>query len=247
MIRSRTVKFRTNATFNGEPVHENGLAPDGTKLAGTGLPAEDLSGHERRGPELMDRGSNGAGSAPVGRSLSGAPLSPGSEGSARGLGRAATPPGRGLRGSDELAEDVAGGNRTLELLKQGLPMVQKLLPLLEGNFLAALSNLLTSRQQSPAKVDLAPIENQLTEMQLLQHDARGKIVEHQTAMRRVEDQLEMVKEATDRNTLEQQELMEDLRAIGSKVNLFAAMLLGLLILSLALNFLLFMHIKQVLP
>ena len=43
------------------------------------------------------------------------------------------------------------------------------------------------------------------------------------------------------------ELMEDLRAMGSKVNLFAAMLIGLLVLSVILNFLLFMHIKQVLP
>jgi hypothetical protein len=242
MIRSRTVKFSTNATLNGEPVHENGLAPNGTALPGMGLPGEELPGRE-----LTDRTLTGAGSAPVGRSLNGAPLSADTGGRARGLGRAATPPGRGLRGTDEAADDAAGGYRALEVLKQGLPMVQKLLPLLEGNFLAAISNLLTPRPQSPQKVDLAPIENQLTEMQLLQHDVRGKIVEHQTAMRRVEDQLEMVKEATDRNTMEQQELMEDLRAMGNKVNLFAAMLLGLLVLSLALNFLLFMHIKQVLP
>ena len=94
---------------------------------------------------------------------------------------------------------------------------------------------------------LAPIENQLTEMQLLQHDVRGKVAEHHMTLKRVEDQLEMVKEATDRNTMEQQELMEDLRAMGSKVNLFAAMLIGLLVLSVVLNFLLFMHIKQVLP
>jgi hypothetical protein len=241
MIRSRTVKFST-ATLNGEPVHENGLAPEGPELTGKGLPGQEL-----RGPELADRTLSGVGGAPMGRSLNGAPISAGSARSARGLGRAATPPARGLRGTDEAADDATRGYRALEVLKQGLPMVQKLLPLLEGNFLAALSNLLTPRPQGPAKVDLEPIENQLTEMQLLQHDVRGKIVEHQTAMRRVEDQLEMVKEATDRNTMEQQELMEDLRAMGNKVNLFAAMLLGLLILSLALNFLLFMHIKQVLP
>ena len=242
MIRSRAVKFSTNATLNGEPVRKNGPAPNGTAFNGKGLPGEGLPAREPADSPLA-----GVGSAPVGRSLNGAPLPTGAGGSFRGPGRAATPPGRGLRGTDEAADDTASGYRALEVLKQGLPMVQKLLPLLEGNFLSAISNLLTPRPQSPAKVDLAPIENQLTEMQLLQHDVRGKIVEHQTAMRRVEDQLEMVKEATDRNTMEQQELMEDLRAIGSKVNLFAAMLLGLLILSLALNFLLFMHIRQVLP
>lgn len=233
--------------LNGEPVRAGDAVPAETEYRETELKGQDLAASERTGPELAARSRAEAANVPAGRSLSGAPLSGGAGGAGRGPGRGGAPLGRGLRGQEETAEDAAGGNRALEVLKQGWPLVQKLLPLLEGNFLAAVSNLLAPRPHSPAKVDLAPIENQLTEMQLLQHDVRGKIAEHHTALRRVEDQLEMVKEATDRNTMEQQELMEDLRAVGNKVNLFAAMLFGLLILSLILNLLLFFHIKQVLP
>jgi hypothetical protein len=57
----------------------------------------------------------------------------------------------------------------------------------------------------------------------------------------------MVREATDRNTLEQQELLEDLKTIGNKVNVFALVALALLALSVLLNVILYLHIKRVLP
>jgi hypothetical protein len=236
MSRSRTGHFiKTNTTLNGDPVREMG-----GELSGVDAMEQEFDAREQVARDVAG--------APVGRSLSGAPL-PGAAGSTvKGLGRAVGL-GRPLGAADETeqADHRSGGHKALSVLRQALPVVKNLLPLLEGNLLAAVSNLLTTRPQSPAKVDLAPIENQLTEMQLLQHDVRAKVAEHHMTLKRVEDQLEMVKEATDRNTMEQQELMEDLRAMGSKVNLFAAMLIGLLVLSVLLNFLLFMHIKQVLP
>ena len=57
----------------------------------------------------------------------------------------------------------------------------------------------------------------------------------------------MVREATDRNTLEQQELMEDLKAMGKKVNVIALVALGLLAVSVVLNLVLYLHIQRVLP
>ena len=57
----------------------------------------------------------------------------------------------------------------------------------------------------------------------------------------------MVREATDRNTLEQQELLEDLKSVGNKVNLVAFVALGLLAVSIALNVVMFLHIQRVLP
>jgi hypothetical protein len=66
-------------------------------------------------------------------------------------------------------------------------------------------------------------------------------------MKRVEDQLDMVREATDRNTLEQQELVEDLRSLGGKVNLIAAIAIGLLAISLLVNMALYLHLQKVLP
>lgn len=244
MSRSRTGHFiKTNTTLNGDPMREMG-----GELSSVDAMEQELDAREQVGRDVAGRDTAGTASVSVGRSLSGAPLPGATGGKGKGLGRAVGL-GRPLGASDETeqADHPSGGHRALSVLRQALPVVKNLLPLLEGNLLAAVSNLLTTRPQNPAKVDLAPIENQLTEMQLLQHDVRSKVAEHHMTLKRVEDQLEMVKEATDRNTMEQQELMEDLRAMGSKVNLFAAMLIGLLVLSVLLNFLLFMHIKQVLP
>ena len=57
----------------------------------------------------------------------------------------------------------------------------------------------------------------------------------------------MVREATDRNTLEQQELLEDLKGVGNKVNVYALVALALLVVSVLLNVILYLHIQRVLP
>jgi hypothetical protein len=57
----------------------------------------------------------------------------------------------------------------------------------------------------------------------------------------------MVREATDRNTLEQQELLEDLKSVSNKVNVVAVIALGLLGISILLNLVLYLHIQRVLP
>jgi len=57
----------------------------------------------------------------------------------------------------------------------------------------------------------------------------------------------MVREATDRNTLEQQELLEDLKAVSNKMNTLAFIALGLLVVSVGLNIILYLHILRVLP
>ena len=159
-----------------------------------------------------------------------------------------TPPGRALTGpaSSEL-DPFSAIQRALGAFK---PFVQRLLPLIDGNFTSAVANLLTPHPLSPppaAKVDLTPIENGLTELQLQHSDLRGQVMEQNTSLKRVEDQLEMVREATDRNTLEQQELIEDLKAVSNKVNVFALLLMGLLVISFLLNLVLFLHIQRVLP
>ena len=72
-------------------------------------------------------------------------------------------------------------------------------------------------------------------------------MEQNTSLKRVEDQLEMVREATDRNTLEQQELLEDLKAFGSKVKMVVIIALGLVAIGFILNLILFLHVQRVLP
>jgi len=168
------------------------------------------------------------------------------------------PPGRALANPPAaLPEgDQASGSmqRAMGALRLALPLVQRILPLLDGNIATAVSNLLTPHPHphtpppAPvAPVNLAPIENGLAELQTQHHDLRVQVMEQNSSLKRVEDQLEMVREATDRNTLEQQELLEDLKTVGNKMNVVALIALGLLAVSVLLNLVLYLHIQRVLP
>ncbi|WP_263359979.1 hypothetical protein [Acidicapsa ligni] len=136
----------------------------------------------------------------------------------------------------------SGLQRALDAVRSTLPLVQKLLPMLDGNFATAISSLVVPQlgHHPPAHppqppVNLQPIEQGLAELQAGHRDLRGQVQEQVTSLKRVEDQLERVREATDRNTLEQQELLEDLRTVGGRVSTFAIIGLVLLLLSLAVN------------
>jgi hypothetical protein len=172
------------------------------------------------------------------------------------------PPGRALISPSpgNPYEVPTGVQKALSAVRAALPWVQRILPLLDGNIGMAVSNMLTPHHSpGPAhppapRVDLAPIEESLTdlqtqqrELQTQQRDLRTQLVEQNSSLKRVEDHLEMVREATDRNTLEQQELMEDLKSVGNKVNLFAIVALGLLAISVLVNVVLYLHILRVLP
>jgi hypothetical protein len=133
-------------------------------------------------------------------------------------------------------------------MRSALPFVHKLLPLLDGNFGTAVSNVLAPHPQPPPPpVNLEPLEDGLAALQTQHRDLRNQIVEQNTSLKRVEDQLEMVREATDRNTLEQQELLEDLKTVGKKITTFAIFALALLAISIAVNVILYLHIRRVLP
>ncbi len=140
----------------------------------------------------------------------------------------------------------------MSMLRSALPFVQRLLPLLDGNIATALGNLLTPHPHpqtppQPAKLDLVPIEDGLAELQTQHRNLRDQVTEQNNSLKRVEDQLEMVREATDRNTLEQQELLEDLKAFGNKVKIVAILALALVAVGFIMTLALFMHIQRVLP
>lgn len=195
------------------------------------------------------------GQEPVSRPL-GAPLPMGSGKSANGsaegqAGRGAAPPGRALSMTPRAeAEQNSGMQWAMGVMKQAVPFVQKLLPLLDGQIATAVANLLVARPHSPPpppKLDLQPLENSLTEIQVQHRELKEQLIDQNTSLKKVEDQLDMVREATDRNTLEQQELIEDLKIISNRINLMALLFLGLLAVSVLLNIFLFLHIQRVLP
>jgi hypothetical protein len=163
------------------------------------------------------------------------------------------PPGRALTSSSanpSPGEQTSSLKLAVSALRSALPFVQRILPLLDGNFATTVSNILSPHPQvpaSPSSVSLAPLVDGLAELQTQHRDLSEQIVEQNSSLKRVEDQLDMVREATDRNTLEQQELMEDLKGVGNKVNLLALTALCLLAVSIAVNLILYLHIQRVLP
>lgn len=181
------------------------------------------------------------------------------------------PPAESAAAAPPAAPEEAGINnlqRALQGFKLAMPFVQKLLPLLDGPMATVVSNLFgapaaTSPQpQTPTQprplttaapapqaitVDLTPVEDGLKRLQNGHRELHVQMAEQSNSIKRVEDQLVMVREATDRNTLEQQELMEDLKGIGKKVNLVTLVVLAMLLGSLLLNLILYLHLQRVLP
>jgi septation ring formation regulator EzrA len=134
-------------------------------------------------------------------------------------------------------------------LRAALPFVQRILPLLDGNIGTAVSNIMSPYQMAPPAppVNLEPIEEDLAELKAQHRDLRNRILEQKSALKRVEDQLETVREAADRNSQEQQEMLDDLKAVRKKINTFALLALALLVVSVALNVILYLHIVHLLP
>lgn len=144
--------------------------------------------------------------------------------------------------------------RAVNALRATLPIVHQLLPLLGGSIGAAMSNILSPHpQMTPhttphtTPINLEPIEDDLAELKTQHRDLRNRLLEHHASLKRIEDQLETVREATNHNAREQTELAEDLQSIRKNVHRFAMIALTLLVVSLLLNAGLFLHILHVLP
>ena len=152
----------------------------------------------------------------------------------------------------------SGLQRAVDAVRSAIPLVQRLLPLLDGNFTTAISALVAPQMghHHPAPpppvpvqqvhVDLEPVERGLAEVRTSHRELRGQVAEQGTTLKRVEDQLDRVREATDRNTLEQQELVEDLRAVGGRISTFAVIGLVLLLVSLGLNVYFLVQLQHIL-
>lgn len=142
----------------------------------------------------------------------------------------------------------SGLQRAVSAVRSALPLVQRLLPLLEGNFASVIGALMAPQPSHtpPPKVDLEPIERSLAEVYTTNRELRTQMQEQATSLKRVEDHLERVREATDRNTLEQQELIEDLRSVGNRVSTFAIIGVILLALSVGINIYFLVQLQHIL-
>ncbi len=143
-----------------------------------------------------------------------------------------------------------GFQRVAQAVRAAIPLVQKLLPLLDGNLATTVSALLAPQTAHPpappqVHVDLEPVERGMTELRVSHRELKTQVAEQGTTLKRVEDHLERVREATDRNTLEQQELVEDVRAVGARVSRFIVIGVLLLALSVGLNVYLLIQLQHI--
>jgi hypothetical protein len=182
-----------------------------------------------------------AGETPAQSSLGEAERADGIPAAARAL---AAPP------SAEPEDDPTAMQRTLRVLSSALPLLQRLLPLLDGNVLGAVLNMLTPHgHAAPAQkpADLGPLTGGLAELKNQHRELRVQMQEQGESLKRMADHLQMVREATDRNTLEQQDLIEELKTAGRKMNLVALAAFALLAGSIAVNVYLYIQIHRLLP
>lgn len=175
------------------------------------------------------------------------PLSP-VIGDSQRLRSAPPPPERALARTAPTGQPPSGLQRAAGVLRAALPFVQRILPLLDGNIGTAVSNVLSPYPQMPPPppVDLEPIEDSLAELQMQHRALRNQFLEQNALLKRVEDQVETAREASDRYAREQEELLESLAAVRRRVNRFALVGLALLVVSLLLNVALFLHFQHIL-
>lgn len=144
------------------------------------------------------------------------------------------------------ASKPSGFQRSVGAIRMVIPIVQKVLPLLDGNIASAVANLLTP-QHRVEPVNLAPLENAVVKLHGENMELRNRMQEHNTMLKRVGDQLDLVKEATERNSIGQQELMDDLNSLRKKVRGFAWAAIVLLVTSIAVNVVLFLRVQRMIP
>ena len=139
----------------------------------------------------------------------------------------------------------AGTHRKLDMFKTALVIAQKMMPLLDGNVVTTVSNLLAPRVVAPASAkELATIESGLKTLNDSHRGLSDRVAEQNSAVKSLADRLDLVKEATDRNTLEQQEMVADARALRKKMALFAWAGMALLVASVAMNLILLLRMMR---
>jgi len=141
------------------------------------------------------------------------------------------------------SEASGGLQRTAAAVRTVVPLLQKLLPLLDGNVASAVANLLAPRLMSPPAVDLAPLESSLAKLRGEIAVMQDKNAQQNVAFKRIDDQLETMKDALERTALEQKEVAEEVGKIRRSVLILWLIGAGLVVVSIGVNAALFWYIR----
>lgn len=138
-------------------------------------------------------------------------------------------------------EHRSGLQRTAAAVRTVVPLLQKMLPLLEGNVVSAAANLLAPGL-TPT-VDLAPLDASLAKLRGELAAMETRHGEHDRAFKRMDEQLETMKDAIGRNAHEQQQAADELSRVRGRLAVVSVIGLVLLLVSIGVNTAVFLYVK----
>ena len=102
---------------------------------------------------------------------------------------------------------------------------------------------------APARPEngLTPLVERLAGIRNQQRALREMGIERGVSISRIADHLETVRNASERNTLQQKALLKDIRGIGKKLGFLAMTALGLMAASVVITLALYLHMLKIIP
>jgi hypothetical protein len=133
--------------------------------------------------------------------------------------------------------------RAMGMAKSMIPLVGKMLPLLEGNVVGAAANLLANR---PAQeLNLKPLEEAIARLQTEQRGLTFHTSEQKRALRILEEDFAELKEAVEKNAATQAELIEGVTKLAKRTQSFMRLVVILLVASILFTALLCIRIAYI--
>jgi hypothetical protein len=133
--------------------------------------------------------------------------------------------------------------RAISVARTALPIIGKMLPLLEGNFVSAASNLLANRPTP--EVDLKPLEESISRLQADQRALAFHSTEHKRALQRLEDDFVTLQETVQKNAADQAELIEHVAKLAKRTSSFMRFVTILLVVFILFTALLCVRIAYI--
>jgi hypothetical protein len=138
--------------------------------------------------------------------------------------------------------------KTVGVLRAMLPLAQKFLPLLDGQYGTVVSNLI-SPQSTPRQVaqTLLPLQEGLAQLEKQHVELRTQVAGQSAALKQINEQVEAAKNLIEETVEGQRNLTDRLERIRRKVSIVA--IAGLVVLAglVTLNVVLFMHLRRIFP
>jgi hypothetical protein len=117
--------------------------------------------------------------------------------------------------------------RAMSVAKTVLPLVGKMLPLLEGNVVGAASNLFANRQMH--EVDLKPLEESISRLQSDHRALAFHSNEQKRAIQRLEDDFAALQGSVQKHAADQAELIEHVAKLAKRTSSFMRLVTILLV------------------